>query len=233
MLHNDNKPNTDNQALRLVTEYLKIEGIQYFTSGDDDDSDDVMIMAPICFADIPALIVKVFVTKLGKVSIMAKLGSANTDEKKKRLYPVLNSLNSQYSFVCFSISDNDGIYSELQFIASDNSSVGLVDEYFGAFFSITERAATKILQELWNEPEITVQETEDFDIDDTLEGDTYDEYGDEDEDEYSDEGCYDDDSHFIIEDPDFEFEDEEVVTDDAADLFTDDEDESDSDDTDE
>lgn len=230
-----------NRFTKRIVDFFTKEDITYYfdhISDDEDGCDDLTV--PACLSDIPGLIIRVIVTDSGKCTFLVKLGTAKDENTVNRLYPVLNKLNSKYSFVSFSINDKKSVMMNLNFMLSTRMQLNIIDEYFRAIVSIGDEASKEILPVLWDM--IVAEKAEVFGPDDL--DDEY-EWEDPGEEEWPfGEPFYEEEESFIFdgENTDSEVpaeesgeESEEDEEDPFSELFSteDSEDEDESDDSDE
>lgn len=165
-----------NQYNRRLMRLLRSQNITCYRDNMADDDEEIIF--PLCFKEFPAIIFRAHSTDSGKTYLTAKLGTAEDEDDKAELYPIINELNCKYSFSSIYIGESGSIYCDIQFLIDDNTSDEILNAYIDAIISISKSSAIRICRFLTREkPPVTC----DIDIDDFDFDGGYDEYDDYDE----------------------------------------------------
>lgn len=212
-----------NKYTRRIIDYFSKENVVYYLD-DDNEIEDDQLTVPVYLSGLPSIIIRVFVTDYGKCTFMTKLGAAKEESTVNRLYPILNKMNSKYSFVSLYVNERNSVVLNSNFMISTRTQFNIIDEYFRAMISIGSEACKEILPELWDmcivEKDSEAEEV--FDPEETYEWDDQDILEDEsdwDDQETSDDGSDWDDQGILDEESDWTV-DEPFFDEDASFLFS-------------
>lgn len=151
-----------NTHLKKIMKCLESEGLKYYLDPSSEEEDEEVIV-PLCFKKIPAIIFRIMASDNGKVSLTAKIGTAENEEDRQGLYPILNDLNSKYSFASIYICDSGSIFCDIQFIMDKIVSNKTLSDYIDAMISIGKEAASPVCRFLNRETDITIEDDTEID----------------------------------------------------------------------
>lgn len=117
-----------------------------------DSEDETMFMIPMGIDNSPGLLIRIFAEYSGSVKIRSRLLKNTAKDKRKELINALNSINTRFRFICFSI-DNDGdIFATYDFNSSGEPDevADITFKMFGLFTNIVNEAFPIIAKALWN-----------------------------------------------------------------------------------